>query len=234
MGHECFELASELNVNCKKSKILLDWWSGRFGHFGISLFGCKARTPPPSLLGCLWEHVLSLVWCGIQLRRGSKGGWTLGRNSICQREKDKRTLTSLPIYFMSLFVMPKKVTSRLEKYQRLFLWKSHSDEIEVHLLNWRTVYDTKRNGGLGIRNLDVLNDPLLGKWLWRYALECNYLGRKIIQGKYGEVEGGWSILEGRKAFGMALWKAIRKGWEEFSLRTSFLVKNSLGTKFWSR
>ena len=48
----------------------------------------------------------------------------------------------------------------------------------------------KRNGGLGIRNLDVLNDPLLGKWLWRYALECNYLGRKIIQGKYGEVEGG--------------------------------------------
>ena len=91
---------------------------------------------------------------------------------------------------MSLFVMPKKVTSRLEKYQRLFLWKCHFDEIEVHLLNWRTVYDTKRNGGLGIRNLDVLNDPLLGKWLWRYALECNYLGRKIIQGKYGEVEGG--------------------------------------------
>ena len=32
------------------------------------------------------------------------------------------TLSSMPIYFMSLFCMPRKVRLRLEKIQRDFLW----------------------------------------------------------------------------------------------------------------
>ena len=94
------------------------------------------------------------------------------------------------------------------------------------------MHDAKRNGGQGISYSDVFNEALLGKWLRRYALECNYLGRKILQGKRREMEGGLSILDDthdrkafgmplgkaiRRAFGMPLGKAIRRAWEEFSL-----------------
>ena len=34
----------------------------------------------------------------------------------------KNTLSSLPIYFMSLFVIRRKVAAKLEKIQRDFLW----------------------------------------------------------------------------------------------------------------
>ena len=34
----------------------------------------------------------------------------------------KSTLSGLPIYFMSLFTIPKRVIARLEKMQRDFLW----------------------------------------------------------------------------------------------------------------
>ena len=36
-------------------------------------------------------------------------------------------------------------------------------------------------------------------------------------------------LKVREAFGVGLWKANRRGWEEFSLRTHILVRDGLRT-----
>ena len=46
----------------------------------------------------------------------------------------KSTLPSLPIYFMSLFVIPKKVVARLEKIQKEFLWGGELEK-KSHLAN---------------------------------------------------------------------------------------------------
>ncbi|RVW25796.1 hypothetical protein CK203_114102 [Vitis vinifera] len=71
----------------------------------------------------------------------------------------------------------------------------------------------KKHGGLGLRHLEGLNQDLLGKWLWRFFLERENLWRKVILGKFGEVEGGWTAREVRDSYGLSLWKDIRKGWE---------------------
>ena len=54
-----------------------------------------------------------LQWSFLLLLRSSFGGFlTLIRS----------TLSSMPIYFISLFCMSKQITLRLEKIQREFLW----------------------------------------------------------------------------------------------------------------
>ena len=62
----------------------------------------------------------------------------------------------------------------------------------------------------GLESLEVLNKALIGKCLWRYALERDSPWR-IIQCKYGEVEKGWCTLDLREALDMGLWKAMRRG-----------------------
>ena len=45
------------------------------------------------------------------------------------------TLCSLPIYSVSLFIIPKSVAKRLEKIQRDFLWGGGSMDKKTHLVN---------------------------------------------------------------------------------------------------
>ncbi|RVX07451.1 hypothetical protein CK203_025259 [Vitis vinifera] len=80
-------------------------------------------------------------------------------------------------------------------------------------------------GGLRIRRLHSLNQALLGNWLWRFSVEHESLWRKIICGKFGKVEGGWTTKVWRESFGMSLCKDIRKGWEEFNAKTSIRIRN---------
>jgi len=44
-----------------------------------------------------------------------------------------------------------------------------------------------------------------------------------VESKFGNLWGGWCSREPVGAFGMGLWKNIRKGWETFSGFTRFEV-----------
>lgn len=133
---------------------------------------------------------------------------------------------------MSLFIIPRKVKIRLERNQTNFLWGDLGDRRKIHLVKWSDVCKAKNCKGLGLRRLNSLNQALLGKWLWRFSIEHESLWRKILYGKFGELEGGWTTRVWRDSFGMSLWKDIRKGWEEFNVRTSICVGNGIHTSFW--
>ena len=102
----------------------------------------------------------------------------------------RSTLSSLPIYFLSLFRMPKTVCSRLEKIQRDFLWGGGNLERKPHLVNWKTVCQEKNRGGLRVRGLSLMNQALLCKWCWQFANERDSLWRLVISTKFGEENGG--------------------------------------------
>lgn len=50
----------------------------------------------------------------------------------------------------------------------------------MHLIKWIDVCQSKRKGGLGIRNLSSLHRALLGKWIWRFVMENNSIWKTII------------------------------------------------------
>ena len=103
---------------------------------------------------------------------------------------------------------------------------------QIHLVRWTVICKDKRHGGLVLRHLKDFNHALLGKWLWRFPLERESFWRKVIVGKFGKEEGGWTTREVRESYGTGLWKDIRNDWEEFFLRTSNRIGNGRRTRFW--
>jgi hypothetical protein len=146
----------------------------------------------------------------------------------------KSTLSNLPTYFLSLFSIPIRVANRFEKLQRDFLWGGIGEEFKYYLVRWDKVCSPISEGGLGIRNLRTFNQALLGKWLWlwRYGSEQDAWRRVMVDSKYGSLRGGWCSLEPSGAFGVGVWKNIRKDWISFSRFTRFVVGDGSKINFW--
>ena len=117
-------------------------------------------------------------------------------------------MTNLPVYLMSLFRMPKSVSSRLEKIQRDFLWGSSSTKRKIHLIKWENVCRCKMKEGLGIKSLFLMNKALLTKWAKRFAEEENTFWKIVISLKYGTEGGGWFLKPPRGNAGKGLRKEI--------------------------
>ena len=58
----------------------------------------------------------------------------------------------------------------------------------------------KRQGGLSLRNLTLLNKALVGKWIWKFVLDRDSTWKTLISSKYGVCA----------PFGVGLWKEILK------------------------
>jgi hypothetical protein len=110
---------------------------------------------------------------------------------------------------------------------RIFIGMEHN----LHLVNWKTVCFPIARGGLGVQNLTLFNKALLGKWLWRFENEQDYLWRQVIASKYGIQRGGWCSEEARGSYGVSLWRYIRKNWVAFFNYISFKVGDGLRIRF---
>ena len=97
----------------------------------------------------------------------------------------KSVLTSLPIYFLSFFRIPKKVTEKLVSIQRRFLWGGDIDQNKIAWIKWEIVCLPKDKGGLGIKDLNTFNIALLGKWRWNLFQHEGQLWARVLESKYG-------------------------------------------------
>ncbi|RVW38447.1 putative ribonuclease H protein [Vitis vinifera] len=199
-----FEAISKLKVNLSKTEVILVG-EGIPMETLAAVLGCKIGSLPTSYLGLPLRapYKSTRVWDAVEERFKkrqylSKGG----RLTLL-----KSTLSSLPTYFLSLFVIPKRVCVRLENIQRDFLWGGGALENKPHLVSWKVVCTDKKEGGLGIRSLATFNKALLGKWLWRFANE-------------------------NESYGSKLSLAIRKGWENFRSHSRFIIGDGTRVKFW--
>ncbi|RVW46613.1 Transposon TX1 uncharacterized 149 kDa protein [Vitis vinifera] len=104
-------------------------------------------------------------------------------------------------------VEERKVRMRLEKIQKDFLWGGGALDQRLHLVRWNLVCLERKKGGLGVRNLVLMNKALLE-------------------------EGGWCTRAERGRHGVGLWKAIRKEWLGMYSSLAFRVGNGRRVRFW--
>ena len=144
----------------------------------------------------------------------------------------KSTLASLPLYQMSLVRMLIVVAKRLEKLQRSFLWGGGALERKARLIKWDVVCFEKRQGGLGLRNLTLLNKALLGKWIWKFASNRDCTWKILISSKYGLDGLGWCSKEACGPFEVGFWKEIVKesSWVKENWR--FNIGNGTRVRLW--
>lgn len=132
----------------------------------------------------------------------------------------KATLSSLPIYFLSLFKIPKGVVVEIELLQNQFLWQG-DEASKPHLIKWKTVSSRKQAGGLALGRIIDKNKALLGKWLWQYSLEIQSLWTVVIRSKYRHPGNKWTTDKLLHSSQHSPWKGISQ------IRPSFLSLNYL-------
>lgn len=122
----------------------------------------------------------------------------------------KSVLSSLPVYYMSLYLMPITVAKQIDRMLRQFFWSDSVGKKKMHNVNWEGICCSKEAGGLGIKDTRLMNLALLHKWHWRFAIAKNDLWRNVIAEKYGLEDGGWTTLPPNRAGGRSLWHNIFK------------------------
>ncbi|XP_028108106.1 uncharacterized protein LOC114306978 [Camellia sinensis] len=208
----CFELISGLKINYQKSVICGVGVNRDFTSQVVEFFNCRVSSLPINYLGMplganpkrvsTWEPIINKVkkrivsWKKRYLSLG-------GRITLI-----KSVLSSLPIYYMSLFKIPTQVANLIEKYQRSFLWGDSDVKRKLHLLNWEACSVSKHFRGLGFRKTKEGNDTLLCKWWWRFATEKSSLWRKVLCAKNNVNEDCWLPNGSSFRFSSAMWKSI--------------------------
>ena len=133
-----FEVISKLKINLEKSELIL---VGRVPIMEelVDILRCKVGLLPSNYLGLPLGSIFKLttMWDLVRMQRklarwkkqylSKKGGGGL--------ILIKSTLSSLSIYFMSIFVITRRVCYRLEKLQRDFLWRGGPLEHKPHLVS---------------------------------------------------------------------------------------------------
>ncbi|XP_016206073.1 uncharacterized protein LOC107646401 [Arachis ipaensis] len=101
-------------------------------------------------------------------------------NKACKLVLIKSVFNSLPIYYLSLYKMPKAVADKLIALQRSFMWCKEDSNYGIPLVKWEVVQAPKKAGGLGVRDAVLRNTTLLFKWWWRFSKEECPLWKKIV------------------------------------------------------
>lgn len=95
----------------------------------------------------------------------------------------KSVLCSIPVYILSLRVLPMRVRTTLHGLMSRFLWGGSDERRKLHLVDWQTVTHPCNQEGLGVTDLSVMNVALLAKWVYLYANDRNHLWRQIVFAK---------------------------------------------------
>nr|XP_025636528.1 uncharacterized protein LOC112730680 [Arachis hypogaea] len=180
----CFEVMSGLSINFEKSSFIPVNCEQRWTRKMCSLLDCKEASLPVRYLGIslganprlvkTWKPVVDKVEEKLSLWKAK----TL--NKVGKLVLIKSVLNSLPIYYLSLYKMPKAVAEKLISLQRRFLWSKEDGRHGMPLVKWDLVMASKKKGGLGVGNVVARNAALLFKWWWRFSKEDYHLWKKVV------------------------------------------------------
>ncbi|MCI04661.1 DUF4283 domain protein [Trifolium medium] len=82
--------------------------------------------------------------------------------------------------------MPESVWKKIVALQRNFLRSGAREGNKIAWVKWSDVCRPKECGGLGIKNLRLVNIALLTKWRWRLHTSKDVIWKSVLMAKYGK------------------------------------------------
>nr|GEX55668.1 hypothetical protein [Tanacetum cinerariifolium] len=149
------------------------------------MIGCEALEIPFKYLGIMvgsnmnrlhaWDRVIEKVTA-----RLSK--WKAKTLSIGGRfTLTKSVLSTIPLYYFSLFKVPIGVLKRIESCRSNFFHGVESGSRKVSWFSWDSVVASKYVGSLGMSSFLAINYALLFKWIWRFKVQPDAMWVSIIK-----------------------------------------------------
>jgi hypothetical protein len=235
-------MASGLKVNFWKSCLFGVNVSNEFLTMASDFLNCRLGLLPFKYLGLpvganprlcsTWKPMLDAIkgrLCSWGNRYVSLGGRIVLINAV---------LNSLPIFFLSYLKMPKKVWKELIKIQRVFLWAGLSRTTKTCWVRWEVICRPKKEGGLGVRDLRLVNISLLAKWKWKLLSQEVELWKEVVVARYGmDVVGKRRLDEfDVTRIGSTWWRnlcLLGKDSNWFNSAIGKRVGNGILTSFWN-
>jgi len=182
-----FEQLSGLKINFHKSELFC-YGAANANQFEYTqFFGCNVGSFPFRYIGISmhhrkpmnkdWKHVEEIFQkrlSGWRSKMLSVGGRLVLINSV---------LSSLPMFMMSFFEIPRGILKKLDYFRSRFFWQSDEHKKKYRLTKWEVVCTPKDQGGLGVLNLGVHNKCLLSKWLFK-LINGDGVWQKLLKNKY--------------------------------------------------
>jgi len=125
-----------------------------------------------------WEPIVNKIKNKLNRRKGKVLSFA-GR--VCLL---KLFFTYVPLYYMSLFKMSISINEEVMKIQRKFIWGWGAKGRNIAWVKWTTICKSKREWGLGIKNIKLFNEALLARRKWRLGIEEKGLW-KDMESNYG-------------------------------------------------
>jgi len=239
-----FEMVSGLKINFLKSSLIGVNVREEFMEMACKFLNCIMGSIPFNYLGLpvgangrsmtTWEPLVETLNRRLNTwghKYISFGGRIILLNSV---------LNSILIFYLSFLRMPVKVWMRVVKIQREFLCEGVGGGKKISWVKWETACQNKKDGGLRVKDIRVMNVSLLAKWRWRLLDGERSLWKEVLEEKYGPCMG--RLLEGGNSswprFASLWWKGLVKlgdfgaeGW--FNLGVGRRVGNGMSTSFWN-
>ncbi|KAJ4799714.1 RNA-directed DNA polymerase (reverse transcriptase)-related family protein [Rhynchospora pubera] len=96
----------------------------------------------------------------------------------------KSVLLSIPLFFMSVEIIPKGLIKQMESLIAKFFWGKTDKNRYLSLVAWARICQPTDKGGLGVRQLQSFGDALFLKLVWEMMSGSNKIWVQICSGKY--------------------------------------------------
>lgn len=106
----------------------------------------------------------------------------------------KAVITALLTYTMSCFMLPHGLVKKITSAMCRFWWSSAKDRNRIPWVVWDKITESKKDGGIGIRDLKDFNVALLAKQVWRLMQCPSSLPARVFKATYLR---NVSFLDGR-------------------------------------
>jgi hypothetical protein len=137
-------------------------------------------------------------------------GWKEKQLSIGGKEIPLKAIAqAIPVYAMSVFLIPKRICKRMMDAISSFWWGDDENSNKMHWHAWWKLCYPKCDGGMGFRDFHSFNLAMLAKQVWRLATDQGSLCATVLRAKY--YSHGDVLKASPKAGSSFTWQSIVAG-----------------------
>eukprot|EP00253_Pinus_taeda_P031511 PITA_31511 len=148
-------------------------------------------------------------------------------------QRDLIGLTTISDSKVAFRLAPRNVSEQFSKLLRDFLWwGSKGSKNKIHLVNWDVVKKTIAEGGLQIRDPDLVNLVMGGKILWKLIHEPSHSISVLLRTKYGPNKSLSNLHNANTVNNTQVWKLCYRSSNFFNKQVYRIPNNGKRTHLW--